>query len=214
MARIQERKAAKDYPASGIKKGDTYFYVKIKTGPYSSRTIRSKTRPKRYELTGSEFYSQLWQIEDERFQDIDGSEALRDIANDLRQLGEEQQEKFDNMPEGLQQGDTGQRLEERAQACEGWADDIDNAAEELDTALEEFEAALEPWAAYNKARDEWDDLDEEEQEGKEEPTEPDEPLPDCLEGVDLADESAVASARQELIDEKVQEAQDANPGID
>jgi flagellar biosynthesis chaperone FliJ len=213
MARVQERKAAKDYPQNGIKKGDTYFYVKIKTGPYSSRTIRSLQRPKRYQLTGSEFYSQLWQIEDDAFAGVNEASDLREIAEQLRELGQEQQDKFDNMPEGLQQGDTGMMLEERASSCEVWADDIDSTADELEAALEEFDAAIEPWAAYNAARDEYDDLDEEDQEGAVEPQEPDAELPDVLDGVDLSDEDAVAAARNELIAEKAQEAQDANPGI-
>lgn len=211
MARVQERKAAKDYPSNGIKKGDRYFYVKIKTGPYSSRTIRSLTRPKRWELTTSDFYSQLWPIEDEGFDGVAEASDLKDIAEQLRELGQEQQEKFDNMPDGLQQGDTGQQIEERAQQCEEWADAIDQAADELETKLDEFDAAVEPWRDYHEAKAEWDDEDEDAR--GDEPTEPTETLPDALDGVDLSDETAVAAARQELVDEAVQEAQDANPGI-
>jgi hypothetical protein len=185
MARIQERKAAKDYPHSGIKKGDKYFYVKIKTGPYSSRTIRSLTRPKRWELTSSDFYSQLWQIEDERFNAVCDHDDLRSIAEDVRALGEEQQEKFDNMPEGLQQGDTGQQVEARANGCEEWADAIEQAADELENALSSFDDAI---TARNA-----DDL------------------PD---GLDVDDEDAVAAARQEIVEEKAQEASDAHPGMD
>jgi hypothetical protein len=186
MARVQERTAAKDYPQYGITKGDKYFYVKIKTGPYSSREIRSKTRPKRWELTTSDFYSQLWPIEDEGFDGIEDGGGLRDIAEQLRELGSEQQEKFDNMPDGLQQGDSGQMVEERANACEAWADDIDTAADELDSKLEQFDAAVESGDVEN--------VDE-------------------LEDVELTDEQAVAQARQNIIDEFVQQAQDANPGI-
>jgi DNA-binding ferritin-like protein len=211
MAKIEERTARKNYPANGIKKGDRYYYVTVKTGPRSSRTIRSLTRPKHWELTGSEFYSTLWRIEDERFDAVNGAQDLKDIAEELRQLGEKQQEKFDNMPEGLQQGATGQLLEERAQNCEAWADDIENAADELESALKEFDAAIEPWTAYHKARNEWDDADEDER--GDEPDEPDASLPSCLDGIDLSDESAVAEARHELINEKVSEASDANPGI-
>ena len=41
MARVTRRKAAKDYPDAGINKGDLYYYAKIKTGPRTSRTLRS-----------------------------------------------------------------------------------------------------------------------------------------------------------------------------
>lgn len=43
---------------------------------------------------------------------------LESLAEQVREFGEEQQGKFDNMPEGLQQGDTGQLLEERASNME------------------------------------------------------------------------------------------------
>jgi hypothetical protein len=214
MARPQLRKAAKDYPQNGIAKGDSYYYVKIKTGPYSSRTIRSKTCPKRYELTGSAFYSQLWQIEDERFDGISTASDIRDIAEDIRSLGEECRDSFDNMPEGLQQGDTGQRLEERANNCESWADELDSVADELESAEEEFDAALEPWKAYNAKLAEYEAMDEEEQEAEGEPDEPNETLPDVLDGVDLDDENAVSEARNEMVAEFASQAADTNPGID
>ena len=212
MAKIEERTARKDYPANGIKKGDRYFFVAVKTGPRSSRTIRSLTRPKRWELTGSEFYSELWQIEDEGFDGIEDASALKDVAERIRELGEAQQEKFDNMPEGLQQGDTGQMLEQRAENCSSWADDIENTADELESELEEFDAAIEPWKEHQIALKGWEDADEDER--GDEPEEPDVTLPDCLDGVDLEDEEAVANARQELINEKVEEASGSNPGIE
>lgn len=186
MARVQERKAAKDYPGNGIAKGDTYFYVKIKTGPYSSRTIRSLTRPKRWELTTSEFYSQLWPIEDEGFDQISEPSDLRDVAEQLRELGNEQQEKFDNMPDGLQQGDTGAMIEERAQQCEEWADAIETAADDLENRLADFQNAIDAG--------EVEDIDE-------------------LGDIDLADKDEVEQTRQSIIEEFAQEAMNANPGI-
>jgi hypothetical protein len=187
MARVQTRKAAKDYPANNIKKGDTYYYVKIKTGPYSSRTIRSLTRPKRWELTTCDFYGQLWPIEDEGFDSVSDASDLHDIANDLRDLGSEQQEKFDNMPDGLQQGDTGQQIEQRAQQCEEWADAIESAANSLENKLSEFDDAREKGDGSGV---------------------------EALDDVDLTDDDAVAQARQTIIDEAVEEATGANPGID
>jgi hypothetical protein len=212
MARIHERKAAKDYPGTDIKKGDTYYYVQIKTGPRSSRTIRSKIRPKRWQLTGSEFYSTLWQIEDERFDGVAEASDLKDIAEELRTLGEEQQEKFDNMPDGLQQGDTGQLLEARAENCGTWADEIETVADQLEEELTTFDDGLEPWREYHRAMKEWEDADEEER--GPEPDEPTEAAHDSFQSIDLEDEDAVREARQEIINDKVQEAQDANPGID
>lgn len=218
MARIQERKAAKDYPANGIAKGDTYFYVKIKTGPYSSRTIRSKIRPKRWELTGSAFFSQLWQIEDERFNSVESADDLREIAEAVRELGQEAQESFDNMPEGLQQGSTGELLEERSSSCDSWADEIDTAADDLENNLSTFDELIEEWkaylplkAAYDEALAEYEDDETGELAEPEEPDQPD--LPDDMDETQMDDDDAIAEARQAIIDNAVEEATGANPGI-
>lgn len=58
-------------------------------------------------------------------------EELRDLregwAEQAREIGQMQQDKLDNMPDGLRDGDTGAFLQERADACEAWADEIEAA---------------------------------------------------------------------------------------
>ncbi|UXO93787.1 hypothetical protein Pan1_72 [Pseudanabaena phage Pan1] len=113
MPKVEHRKARKDYPAQGIKAGEMYYFCEMKTGPRSSKTMRSKTPFKRWELTTSEYLSTLWQIEDRITEFAGDYSDLEDIIAELEQLRDETQEKFDNMPEGLQQGDSGQTLEQR-----------------------------------------------------------------------------------------------------
>lgn len=141
MARIKHVKAAKDYPAQGIAKGEMYYYTKIKTGPRSSRVMRSKTPFKRSQLTQSEYLSQLYDWEDSKAE-IGSMEDAQQFADDIRALGEEQQEKLDNMPEGLQQGSTGEMLTERAEACE-------SAAAEIEEIISEWEDAKSTWESEN-----------------------------------------------------------------
>lgn len=142
MAKQVQRKARKDYPDAGIKKGDTYFFAQIKTGPRSSRIIRSKERIPQSKLTTSAFMSTVYSI-GEQFDaivhDNTAPDAFRDLAQQVRDLGEETQSSFDNMPDGLQQGDTGQMLEERVSNCEQWADDIESAADQLESTISEIE---------------------------------------------------------------------------
>ena len=52
-----------------------------------------------------------------------------DIKNELETLRDEEQESFDNMPEGLQQGDRGQAMEEAI----GELEEAISALEEFDT---------------------------------------------------------------------------------
>jgi hypothetical protein len=63
--------------------------------------------------------------------DTSGLEAMvEEIADVAREIGEEYQSGFDNMPEGLQQGPTAQAMEEVAQELESWADDLASSIED------------------------------------------------------------------------------------
>ena len=181
MARVHHRKAAKDYPQFGIAKGDMHYYVKIKTGPRSSREMRSKTPFKRSQLTQSDYLSQLYDWEDSKAE-ISDMESAQQFADDIRALGEEQDEKFNNMPEGLQQGDSGQMIEARRDACEAAAGEIEEIISEWEDAKSTWESEIEEYRTEKKffdeetaAHDEWEDLDEEEQEDQPEPEVRDEP---------------------------------------
>lgn len=138
MARPQHRTAAKDYPNAGIAKGDKYWYVKIKTGPRSSREMRQKEPFKRSQLTQSDYLAQLYDWEDS-LAALDSMEGAEALAEEIENLGSEQREKFDNMPEGLQQGDSGQMLERRAEACEAAAEAIREVIGEWEAARDEFD---------------------------------------------------------------------------
>lgn len=124
MPRVYKVESArKDYPEAGIKKGDTYYHWEFRFGGKR----KSKTYPKPSQLTQSAFLQQLYSIQeiglpaDESLKDI-----VEDIAGQLRDLGEEQQNSLDNMPEGLQQGSTGEMLQTRIDSCESVADEIEN----------------------------------------------------------------------------------------
>lgn len=58
-------------------------------------------------------------------------DQLSAIKGELESLGEAEREKFDNMPEGLQSADTGQNIEQAADALESAADQLGDAFEEL-----------------------------------------------------------------------------------
>ncbi len=125
MARVNfVKKARKAYPEHGIKQGESYYWWKFR----NSGKFYSKTLPKPSQLTQSDFMSQFLALEEQvsaLSPDDSLPDAVNDIVAELQSLGEEQRDKLSNMPEGLQQGDTGQLLEERAEAC-------DNVAQELE----------------------------------------------------------------------------------
>lgn len=165
MPRVTKRVARKDYPNNDIKKGEEYYYWKIRRA-YGGSVYRSKTYPTPSQLNHG-FAGQIGEIQLslDAAEDADG---LRSVAEEIRSLGEEQGEKFDNMPEGLQQGDTGQLLEERRDQCEEWASAIEQACDEYDSNLEEVQKLREEWDAYDTACESENAVEGEE---PEEPTE-------------------------------------------
>jgi DnaJ-class molecular chaperone len=132
MARATFVKAArKDYPAHGIKAGESYWWWKFRYGG----KYFSKSAPTRSQLTQSSFYSQLYDIQD-RVAALVGDENLPDevesIASDLRDLASECEDNRSNMPDQLQDSDTGQLLEERAQALNDAADALEGIDFDMD----------------------------------------------------------------------------------
>ena len=131
MAKVEVRKARKDYPREGIKAGETYYYTKLKL-QRGGQVKRSKAPFKPSQLTNSPFKSGFLAAgEDWEASDKD-AEAIRAAGEAIRDVGSEAQGSFDNMPEGLQQGDTGQQLENRANECERIADELDSLADEME----------------------------------------------------------------------------------
>lgn len=135
MAKVKQRKARKDYPQQGIKRGDMYYQWQLYKGP----VMRSKVAPRRSQLTGSGFLATVYDIADVTIPNADSPDDFREAANELETLADETQGSFDNMPEGLQQGTTGQQLEQRVESCNEWKDAINSAADTLETELNEIE---------------------------------------------------------------------------
>jgi hypothetical protein len=129
------KKAQKDNPV--VKKGESYYWWSFRFGGK-----RYSTKPPRpSQLTQSEFLSQAYELQ-ERIEDLAPADLddlvsyVEEIGNEFRQLGEECSEKHDNMPEGLQDGDTGQLLEARAEKCVEIADELENG---IDFSIDEDE---------------------------------------------------------------------------
>lgn len=126
--------ARKDYPEHGIKKGESYYWWSFRNPRGGSGgKYFSKTAPKPSQLTKSEFKSGLYAVE-ESLDDLSstGYDSVESIQADFDSLKEEleslksdTEDKLSNMPEGLQQGDTGQLLQSRI--------------DELDSLIGEFE---------------------------------------------------------------------------
>lgn len=139
MARVHYvKKARKARPDIGVKVGDPYYWWKTRTTvgkSYVSQMHYSKDKPKPSQLTRSEYMGQLMDLEAQGFDRGSRDDAVasfNSMAEEVRALGEEQADKLSNMPDGLQQSETGELLQARADKCEEIASALEDAANELE----------------------------------------------------------------------------------
>jgi hypothetical protein len=144
------KKARKDNPA--VKAGEPYYWWKH---AWSAKQY-SKTRPRASQLTQSEFMSEYLSMGEDFEDALNGTDTVEDVqsaVDDLKdrieQLIDETQGKLDNMPEPLQEGETGQMMQERIDGLEAWADELDGVD------FEDFEYDPDDGIPEDEARGEW-----------------------------------------------------------
>lgn len=128
MARATHvKKARKDNKAHGIKKGEEYWHWSFRVGLSSVKHF-SKTPPRPSQLTNSEFMSAALALEEE-IGDLRASATLADdrdeIVGRINELADEEDGKVSNMPDSLQQGETGTMMTERAETLRAWAQELE-----------------------------------------------------------------------------------------
>jgi uncharacterized protein YukE len=141
------KKARKAIKEAGVKKGDSYYWWKFRFG---GKRV-SKTPPKASQLTQSEFLGNMHAHQEDvdsfsasSVEDIDSvAGQLRDKAEEIRELGNECEEKYNNMPDSLQQGPTGELLQTRTEQCENIATELDSAADEVEQVGTDLTDSLE-----------------------------------------------------------------------
>lgn len=151
MTRLHHvKKARKTYRGTGIKKGDSYFWWKFRRGIKH----HSKVRPRPSQLTQSAFWGS-YLASMEGFEDSVGKassgddlrEAVSSLVEALEEIKTETEEKKENMPEPLQQGETGELLQERIDGLEELISELQGVdiedEEESDDESEENENPFE-----------------------------------------------------------------------
>jgi len=131
MPRVHHvKKSIKEFP--GIPKGSEYWWWSFMRGP----TVRSLKPPRAWQLTRSEFMSEYLRIGCETAGSVESWDDVRSMVDELTSLRDETQGKHDNMPSGLQEGDTGQLLQGRVDGLDEWINHIEGLIDED----EEFDA--------------------------------------------------------------------------
>lgn len=132
MARVHfVKKARKDNPSAGIKKGDSYYWWAFMVGGRGGPKHYSKTQPKQSQLTSSDFLSRVYELQ-ERIEGMatpdtieDVESAIEELTSEISDISSEQEDKLSNMPEGLQQGPTGELLQSRIDELESWKSELE-----------------------------------------------------------------------------------------
>jgi len=165
MPRVKQVRSARiehvcSYCFKAIPIGKEYFWWKhkLRRGGLVKKRCKVCGYPKRYMLTLSPFYMDLWTAEDafdpQWASDLTG--AVEELAGALESLKEMCEDSLENMPEALQDSsESGMLLQERIDGLESWIGALESmdtdVPDELQT-LDQEEAAsleedLEEWLA-------------------------------------------------------------------
>lgn len=156
------KKARKTYRGTGIKKGMSYWWWKFRRGVLQ-RSIR---QPRPSQLIQSDFWSGLLSST-ESFDDAvaeaksmdDFKQAVTTLHEALDEIKTETEEKKENMPEPLQEGPTGELLQERIDGLEEFISELEGLdipddedegedEEEESNPLEDTRAELQSLSGY------------------------------------------------------------------
>lgn len=130
MAKVQViQKSRKEYKCSKCGKviplGSKYYKGEINFGPTIIRCSDCKLEA--WEVTTSDWQLSTGAIINRWEENYGLSDSTpEEIHDEIESIMDDQQERLDNMPEGLQEGDVGQLIQERIDACEAAMDELDN----------------------------------------------------------------------------------------
>lgn len=136
MPKVNTAKAAKDYPNEGIKKGDLYYSWAFFRGP----TLRSKTPPRRSQITGSANLSAAYAVE-ECLEDALGEaktvgdvvSALEIAASDADNVISDYDDQIGNLEQAFQGGCPAlEEAQEKRDGLESWKGELESAKDEVE----------------------------------------------------------------------------------
>jgi len=147
MAKLTEHRARKEYECykckRKIQKGDKY--KKIVEMYRKPKTICDDCNVPRSELTSSQYLGWIYDLQDNFV--INSKDDVESLIEIIEEQKEELEERFENIPEQLQDGNAGTILQDRIEILEDTISqleqiDFDDTDEELKNKLEEAREIL------------------------------------------------------------------------
>ncbi len=175
MARVSRQKARKVWHCQAcraeIKPGTEYLRTRLRRQYGGVTKIRCTQHPFRSsDLTESPYLIGVYSAQEgaeDALATLDPSmppedlyaaltDARDELASNIGEVSDEEQEKLDNMPDGLRDGSTGESIQERYDACQEWQQEVESVpleefAPDDDHDEEEAAAAVEDWLESQKA---------------------------------------------------------------
>ena len=130
MAKVNViQKSRKEYKCSKCGKvipvGSKYYKGEINFGPTIIRCSDCKLEA--WEVTTSDWQLATGAIINRWEEDYGLNDSTpEELRDEIENIMDDQQGRLDNMPEGCQEGDVGQLIQERIDACEAAMDELDN----------------------------------------------------------------------------------------
>lgn len=128
MGKVQFVKSARkawkcDRCGAAIEKGMSYYRGEVNFGPTFVRCTQCKLES--WEVTSSDYQREVGEIVYRWKQNYGVTEDTIDaIVSDLETIRDDCQDKLDNMPEGLQEGEVGQLLSDRIDQLDAAINDL------------------------------------------------------------------------------------------
>ena len=149
MATLKRQKARKEYVCSNsscktvIKVGDEYYRFSMSRFQ-PLRILCLACKPSRSQMTGSDFLSTIYDIEDSMaglsVENMEEAQGLIDeLVGQLEELRDETESRRDNMPESLQDAPTGEMLQGRYDSVEEMLGELEDIETDIDEELSEDE---------------------------------------------------------------------------
>ena len=128
------KRAYKDHPEAGIKKGDEYWFQETRMGGRFVKRI-FKRAPRRSQLTGSDFWSAFYRVQESlEKQEPKTTEEFNALLGRTRKtlegLRDKTSSRYDNLPASIQRGSVGNLLSSRTEALTGMLADLPTAMED------------------------------------------------------------------------------------
>lgn len=163
------KKSRKAYKASGINKGESYYWWKFNF----SSVRRSKSKPRRSQLTRSEYYAKVYSAEESlqdavaqaenEMHDDDGDnesffdegpkqtvmDAIEEIISSLEELKSDMEEKESNLESNFPSSNALVTIQERLPELDDLLENLGNVKDEIDgaTSMDDIASAIGslPW---------------------------------------------------------------------